>query len=1169
MKRTNTTLIIALLVFSMAAAATFASAQGSEDPFVRVSWEVVNEETTFENDHENSQWVFGPQPEVWIGYADNLTSIADNNYRVEVDTDLLINITIPKSFIGVDNTIDTVHFWGTTLRPRSPIFVLEYNVTAGDASMLSLYYEPGSQEPALGEFLSLNSGGYDSTTDNYEISFNITFIEDVVEGVFWTGMQAIDVDGKPVSPSWLARLNSGSFATPPIGLGVPVDPQEFSLPSYYYADIVNPDEEVIHYISDNDTFIVQIMASEEVGEVLIPFAILDWADDLKQWVNYSQPFAWPISMFNENPTMVWMNSTHPPVLFLQQNATGTHVVAGYPDISFEWVELDEGIGMWYPNYGITYNSSIDVSKYFVVNDTYTGTFNGDTAVRWGGYFTNNTDMNADPYKVGAVIRPEMALVKVENLDGEPLTPRPEIAAQQTMKLAYKADFIEAFVLDQYGAIADIAMQEDSLNMTLLVNKPSSEVNGSTVIGDEYKFNITNQLETFSIEVGGSGGGSNDTHHWRADVLYNMTLNFTDMTSETWTTFTLRIFERGGGMVSDETTLTNLWTVSNFEIEIEDELTTLNVEFSFNADAPAMVLDSSSITVGFIQNILVLEGSSWVIPAWYIPAIHGDWTDARIIHDLSGDILWSPSHLRLGDPDYWRPPIWTVTDDGAIDLDGNTYTTEDQYFVKRTGYWHDNGTVVTEGMIVGVGLDPSPGEDGDEFVSWSWMGVQEMSLEFDANETFYWYGADDFSSVSPSELEDIQDTVWAEEGIPTPGYEWVAWLSENRTLDLTEITGLEDNTWDTTWFAWGTQQAYMVSINENTQTVAAFRARYAGLLLFNDDPENEAVGAPDFAIEDGQIFTDEVSHVVLIDSVDSMELRRPFGATNDTGSVDIDPETAVEFGISIYDVNVTIYPIQIEHSEGLRGPWAFRESYEGALGLNSTNFDYWITHATIEEMAFDITFDVDMVEYDATDEERWNHAVSFKVDQKFGDWTLNDFDQSALEGRGLAVNFFAVLGTATRTQYQAGDEPITDNNGDSLNASYYEFGADDSPFANVSMGGLPYTWGGDGHSVNYTSGSSTVPLGAFSLFYESESGDTVTDWTVEASMLFMTAGYTQWGGQEIICDPVFVSYTSAHQTPMSIPPTTPIPTGGNLRALVLLGGGLAVVVVILAMIRRRR
>ncbi len=1185
MKKVTTLLVVTMILCGVAAMAGLASAQTSEDPYIRVAWETVSETHNFTHSEQNSQWVFGPQPSIWIEYADNSTNIKENHYLVENGTDLLVNIIIPKSFLGIGNELDTVQFWASTYRPRSPLFVLQYNATAYDWDILSFYYEPGSEEPTSADFVSLDVDA-SSYTDNdtegseqYELIFAIVFEEEIVTDVFWTGLNAIDTDGHPVSPSWLAALDGG-FPSPPIGLGTAVSPRDFSLPDYYYGDIIDPSGDIVHYVAENDTFIVRLRSSAEFGEIVIPFAILTWDENYIQNITITMPVGdLEESMWDFNTEWETVEYPHPAMMFLKFNATDTYVLGGYPDISWSWTELEPGIGVWLPRFDILENDTIDVSKYFVVDYENTHEYDEGHRVEWRGYFTNNTDMNPSPLEDGAIITPEMSLALVLDTDGNPIAPRPEIAQKQTMKLAYKKGFIEAFVYDLIGDIASTAMQGEQLNMTMLVHMPYEAINGSSIFPGGFNItegvpgflNVTRELANFSIVVSGGGGGSNETHYWHSGVAFGMLLDFETGTNTTWTWLVVRIYERGVGLNYSHSELLRgddaLWHVSDFCIELGEALSILKVDFKFDEDAPDIVLDSSTLKVGYNQEIAIwngthnLSGEEWPV-------------HQTIIEDLSGDTLWSPRNLRLGDVDVWMPEIWTVTEDGAIDLDGNTYTTEDQYFVKRTGFWEDWGNLTTEGMAVVVLFDPSPDEEGDEFVSWNWMGVQELNLGFSANETFYWYHASDYSLVDSDEMEDIREVLWADEDVPTPGYGYVAWLSESRTLDLTGITGLDSNSWSSTWLAWGTQQAFLISVSDTTVVAATFRAQYAGLLLFNDMPGGASPDAPDFVIENGRVVTDEVTHVVLIDSVESIEIRQPFGATNGTGDVRVDPDTEITFGISIYDVDVTIYPLQIQNSDGLRGPWAFRESYEGAMGLNSTDFDYWITHANVDEMAFDITFNADMVEYDAEDPTTWNHVVSFKVDQIIGNWTLEEFDDSVLESRGLAVNFFAVLGTVGRTQYQAGETPVTDPNADSTAASYYQFGADDNPYANVTMGGLPYTWGGDNFATEYISGSSTAPIGAFSLAYESTSGDTVTDWNIDASMLFMTAGYTNWGGHAVHCDPVFVAYTSAHQTGTASSTTTttttgPTPPDEGDGLIVLVGGAVILIVLVVVLLRRRR
>ncbi len=67
---------------------------------------------------------------------------------------------------------------------------------------------------------------------------------------------------------------------------------------------------------------------------------------------------------------------------------------------------------------------------------------------------------------------------------------------------------------------------------------------------------------------------------------------------------------------------------------------------------------------------------------------------------------------------------------------------------------------------------------------------------------------------------------------------------------------------------------------------------------------------------------------------------------------------------------------------------------------------------------------------------------------------------------------------------------------------------------------------------------------------------------------MTAGYTNWGGHAIHCDPVFVAYTSAHQTGTMGPTTTTPPVDGD-GLIVLVGGAVILIVLVVVLLRRRR
>ncbi|MGY5859224.1 MAG: hypothetical protein RTU63_07635 [Candidatus Thorarchaeota archaeon] len=1190
MKKLYTVALIALLCVSVAGAIIPANAQTTPEPHMRVAWQVANETRQFEHSAQHSDWVFGPQPEIWIEY-DNGTDIAENSYRIEVGMDLTVNMIIPKSFLGEGNDLDVVQFWGSGIGSRAAQFALEYNATSDRWNSVGYRYIAGSEEPRPAQFIVLDSLNSDFTeeTNFYEVVFAINYAIALPPTIISTGMQVIDTDGKPISSSWLTSAAMGEYGSPPMGLGMPVNPLEFSLPDYYFADIVDESNRTLHYADVNDTFVFRMMSPVAIGSALIPLTdAITYDNDFLITVDWEYPETLDTigtSVLFDSALEFNASYSVPlrPAMGLKLNESGAYPVVGYLDLDWEWIDLGGGAGMWFPHLSIIENNTIDISKYYVEDPALTGVFDEGQLVQWAGYFTNETDLD-EGFDFGGVIEPEMGLVTVLDTEGNPLVARPEISERQTLKLAFRSAFIEAFIFDDSGAIAHTAQQGDPLNLTIFVHQSIDRIEGSYIAEVEAEgltslYNISSELKDVTIDVQGSTTDSNSTHYWRTDITHRMILDYELGTSTTVTYHRVTMFEIGVGMLSSIVYMGDRWTVSDFEISLGADLTTVIVEFSFDMDAVDLMIDKASVKVGLLQNIRWWNTTDWAYPdhlngtaEW--PALEynnlvASWTDVSTVIDVSNDILWSPRHLILGDLDYYTPPIWRLTYDGAIDLDGSGLTKDDRYYIKRSGHWEDWGNVTVDGMWVGVGFDPTPGEAGDEFWSENWMGVVEQNIWFNANETFYWYHASDYSPVNASELADIQDLVWADfvNDLPTPGYEHVSYLSKNWTLDTTTIPGLEAGKWSTTWFAWGTTQSFWVAVEESQATLAHFRAQYAGLLIFNDGI-GPSEGAPDFSIEGGNVVTDEVTHYVLIDSVDEVELRRPFGATNSSGNVIVSPDTSVEFGITISDVDVTIYPLKVEHSSALRGAWDFRQSYEGAIGLNATSFDYRISSATITEMAFDISFNVEQSVYNAEDPTTWNNAVSFKVDQVIGDWTLHGTDNSVLEGRSLAVNFFGVLATGTATQRTAGDRPVTDSNSASQDADYYLFGSENSPYANVEMGGLPYTWGGDGHSVQYYSGSSTAPIGAFSLMYESAHGETVTNWQVDASMLFMTAGYEKWGGEDIICDPVFVAYTSAFQA-ASTGTGTYTPGEGNPVILYLLVGGVVALVVIVCVMFRRK
>jgi len=1197
MKEGKTILVVAVLLLSFSwgfSTIGIAAAQDATDPILAVGWQVVNETEDISHQEQQSEWLFGPQPVVWIGYAVdwtwNGTKTSEYDFQVNPGGQLLVNITVPWEFIEAGSVLDSVAFWGEMKGVRYAAFGMEYNITADAWNHLSFSYQEDVATPPLTGFMTLHSDyctyANDTSSREYKLEFAITFT-DVVTGVYKTGMHVLDTEGRPVSPSWLARVESGFFKTPPIGVGEQITAPELTLPRYYYAEITDAVGNILHYVDVGDQFTFRMVSNYPFGEVMVPFCVLTWDP------NYIYDYNWtlrlnPESLLDSNPVDI---TGMPLFLFFKYNSTGQHLVAGYLD-NVTWTPRPL-LGIWTLRFDIQLNHTVDIARFYTLQDS--GETNGGRELHWTGAYTNYVDMDPDDYIVGAVVEPVPYLWTVRDTSGRDLTPRKEIETKNTVRMAYQDAFVEAYIRNPMGDIVERASGGDVLNFTLDVHVQENLVNGTNAIFvnatnvyspddglyyDIDSYYVTRTILNFTIAFVGYGSGYNDTHSWEYVIVHIVNIDFALNSMEDLSILYTEYAPTSGSAAEPETNTQEVnitWVDSHdWDGNIGPNLTQLHFSASLTPEAPSAIFNQVYTQAGFREDYAVNASEAGLNSFSIIPLLGESKT---VVDEIKEEIIWSPARLIFGDIPIWEQPLWVVTEEGALDLDGNMFTTEDQYFVRRTGSWEHWGNNTIEGMGVSVIFDPTPGRDGDEFWSESWQGVVRTVMEYTASEKFYWYHASNWSLVGVDTMDSIMDTLWADEGleIPSPGYEWIAWTSMNRTDIHSTIPELESGVWRNTWFAWGTRQTFRVSATESRREFARFRASYAGLLIFNDVLEDGAEDAPDFRIVGGQVVTEEVTHFVLIDTVESVEFRRPLGATNDSGFVIVPVDTVITFGVTIHDVNVTIYPLQIRDAEGIRGAWDYRESYEAVASLNPSEFDYYISRASVTEMAFDITFDVNMVEYDAADPTKWNHAVEFKVDQHFGDWTLHSFDNSVLTNRSLAVNFFGILGTGTVTRYSAAEAPIADTNSASVEATYYQYGADDTPFANVTMGGLPYITGKDGFVGTYISGSSTVPIGVFSVMYQSVSGATLTNWHIEGSMLFMTAGYTEWDGHEIICDPVFVSYSSAFQTQQttttgttttSTGTTTGTPPGGEIALYVMVGGAVAMVVLVCVMMRRR-
>ncbi|MFX1485292.1 MAG: hypothetical protein ACFFCP_19130, partial [Promethearchaeota archaeon] len=691
MKKTNTILIVAILVLSFATTASFVSAQTSGDPFLYVAWDVTDEQDTFEHTEEQSQWIFGPQPTVGISYADNATPISENNYRVEPGVDLLVDITIPKSFLGEGNGLDVVQFWGSAGEEgeSGTFFVLEYNVTADEWNKLNFHAVAGAEVPISSDFVALDAGSseYTVTLRSFEVIFAFRFTTRIVRRIFWTGMQAIDTLGRPATPSWLASVNAGGFAVPPLGLGVDIESHVFELPKYYYAEVVDDVGNILHYVDVGEQFTLNLEANEPLGAVVLPFATT-YGEHTRAY-----NFSMPLNFFSADHPL-WVNATEMPlIIFFAYNGTDAFPIAGYLD-NVTW-SYNYDILQWVVDFDFLFNASIDVSQYYVPIGTTIE--NGGAKITWTGSFTDQLDLSADDYLVGGKITPEPFFWFVMNQDGERLQAHPDIEKHNTVSLAFQQEYIEAF-LRKDGLIADRALQGDVLNLTLKIHAPESIVNGTSYI-ELNEFNVATtdgpdidlggmylHVERHNITVWFETGGleSNSTHYWRHETRHFIVYDLLNDMAWSASTVTKWVHNLDGTFAGIETDLgIGLVILLDWSWTMGPTESILDVGFSFTADTPSMVVNSAHIASGGLiwwqANASLAGQNNWTLyPDAPIPALNNT---ESFNEEVEADVIWSPSHFILGEIDFFEPQQWVVTSDGAIDLDGNVFTTDDQYFIK--------------------------------------------------------------------------------------------------------------------------------------------------------------------------------------------------------------------------------------------------------------------------------------------------------------------------------------------------------------------------------------------------------------------------------------------------------------------------------------------------------
>jgi hypothetical protein len=579
-------------------------------------------------------------------------------------------------------------------------------------------------------------------------------------------------------------------------------------------------------------------------------------------------------------------------------------------------------------------------------------------------------------------------------------------------------------------------------------------------------------------------------------------------------------------------------------------------------------DSSSNTLSLIFN-LTFKDTTYLPKGYYwwngylANKTNGEWLD---YYQWSRDITLGYTELEVtggksimvGNTDsYWSwwsvQQTWNVNPlNGALDLDGNNMTKNDQFYVKSiyntTSYWTESGNRMTVDL------------QWDKYNMHSYFALMNHSWHYEWSELYVWYYADNRSIVPHDRFVSlVNNTIWdQEDNIVRPEYSQVSSLTLNMTWDRVRAEYSKYNWWNENynWY-W-----LDINFNQNFWTGAQNKwgydnlfFQYAGLLLFNDSNND---GILNMGFQNGIPQANELSHYFLFEDAKSIVLITPFPGDNGTRQVSVDD--AVSWGVSVLGLNGTTYPTQVGGYSGFAGlGWWWHDCY-GAY-TPSGNFTAVPSRVGIHDLTFNAHFSIPNANLTAGA----TNEIRVKIDEGVGPWTMFDQPQRALANYSMAIAFLA---SSMNWQYSfktTGGESVSTESA-SMSSDYYNVTKNGVTLADIQMGGAYYTWSKDGH--DYTVHSSTTPMSAFQAMYSAYSmtgkgAASMSSFSMTGSNYFVASAFKHWDGYGVVTDPYFAIFQGSQSQQGQGP------TGGMSPILFAAVGGIAVVVMAVFVIKRRR
>jgi hypothetical protein len=503
--------------------------------------------------------------------------------------------------------------------------------------------------------------------------------------------------------------------------------------------------------------------------------------------------------------------------------------------------------------------------------------------------------------------------------------------------------------------------------------------------------------------------------------------------------------------------------------------------------------------------------------------------------LPFSVIRMQDKIVTGTPEFgmWDVELYTIDPaTGALDLDGDLDTTDDQYFVKEFHTSTDTYNITEEYMDVVIYWEPDNSTSGDEFFLHSFTGMVTFNWTFEWADYYIWTKASTGETLSTAEMDAVRDTLLDQWGNSKPGYWDVAWLANNFTSeDLIQQAIDEgwdwavDNSREWSWLWWELEEAYSTEVvNESVTELADIYLayQYAGMFAWEDSNDDNFMD-----IDVASLGNAEMTHYWMPVDVDSVSFVTPgvaWGDNSTAGSEYRPVNETIDFGVSFTNVTGIVFPF---------GEFSYWDWYVGQYhGSDFNSFDERPTECTTEEFSLAVHF-TGLVNQTV-------NIAQVKFDITVGQWDLDTpGGTNVLEDVSLAVSFLSDLTVVLGGGGGGASAAYIDDFGQVLNndiaspSDNYTMAAGNSSVALMNLGGAPYSWAKNA-SFPATVTAQTMPLSAMSAMYLSGSGGTATTFSISSDQFYTLIGFKWWDGWAVTVDPIFVGYIShGDSTPPSI------------------------------------